>query len=186
MVRARRLALVATGFDTDEPADHALGRSRGGFGTKLHVICDGTGVPLSALLLPGQAHESTQFEDLVDSVTITRRTTGRTRKLPKRLAADRAYHAHRIRQWLHQHGIKAVIPPRKTKGKPRRGRPSPMMPSSTAPGMWSSAASAGSRSAVPWQPVLRNWRSTTCRWSSSPLSSAICACWRRRELSDGA
>jgi len=120
---ARRPALVATVFDAAEPADHALGRSRGGFGTKLHLLTDGKGVPLSALLLPGQAHESTQFESLVDTVSIARRTTGRARRRPKRIAADRAYHAHRIRHWLHQHGIKAVIPPRKTKKKPRPGRP---------------------------------------------------------------
>jgi hypothetical protein len=32
--------------DPDEPADHALGRSRGGFSTKIHVLCDGHGHPL--------------------------------------------------------------------------------------------------------------------------------------------
>lgn len=123
MGRARRRVLVATAFDPEEPADHALGRSRGGFGAKIHLLCDGNGVPLSAFLLPGQAHESTQFEPLVDSVAIARRATGRTRTRPTRIAADRAYHAQRIRQWLRQHGIQAVIPPRKSKGKVRRGRP---------------------------------------------------------------
>lgn len=123
MVRARRLVHVATVFDADEPADHALGRSRGGFGTKLHLLCDGNGVPLSALRLPGQAHESTQVETLVDTVAINRTATGRTRTRPRRIAADRASHAHRIRVWLHQRGIKAIIPPRKHTGKPRPGRP---------------------------------------------------------------
>ena len=112
-----------TDFDADEPNHHALGRSRGGLGTKLHLICDGQGVPLSALLLPGQAHESTQFEALVDTVAIKRRTTGRLRRRPKRLAADRAYHARRIRQWLHRQAIQAVIPPRASRAKPRPGRP---------------------------------------------------------------
>ena len=41
-----------------EPADHALGRSRGGFPTKLHLVTDGTGLPLAAALSAGQAHES--------------------------------------------------------------------------------------------------------------------------------
>jgi transposase len=125
VIRGSRAAAGARfdGPDTDEPADHALGRSRGGFGTKLHLLCDGNGVPLSALLLPGQAHESTQFEALVDSVAIDRSTTGRRRTRPRRVAADRAYHAQRIRHWLRTRGITAVIPPRKTQGKPRRGRP---------------------------------------------------------------
>jgi len=110
-------------FDKQEPVDHAPGRSRGGLGTKLHLLCDGQGVPLSALLLAGQAHESTQFEPLVDTFSMARRRTGHIRRRPKRIAADRACHARRIRHWLHQHGIKAVIPPRKGRGKPRRGRP---------------------------------------------------------------
>jgi transposase len=114
---------AVTGFDVDEPHDHALGRSRGGFGTKLHLLCDGNGLPLGALLTPGQAHESTQFEPMMDTVAIARRTTGRVRRRPRRLAADRAYHAQRIRHWLRLHGIKAVIPPRKSRGKPHRGRP---------------------------------------------------------------
>jgi transposase len=115
---------VAMVFDKDEPADHALGRSKGGFGTKLHLLCDAQGLPLSALLLPSQAHESTQFEALLETVSIERQTTGRTRKRPQRVAADKAYHAHRIRHWLHSHGVQAVIPPRKTRRtKPRPGRP---------------------------------------------------------------
>jgi transposase len=118
------LVRVATVFDKDEPADHALGRSKGGYGTKLHLLCDAQGLPLSALLLPGQAHESTQFEALLETVSIERQTTGRTRKRPQRVAADKAYHAQRIRHWLHSHGIQAVIPPRKTRRtKPRPGRP---------------------------------------------------------------
>jgi transposase len=118
-----RRVLVVTDFDEDEPSHHALGRSRGGLGTKLHLISDGKGVPLSALLLPGQAHESTQFEELVDTVAIKRRSTGHLRRRPKRLAADRAYHARRIRLWLRRHAIQAVIPPRASQAKPRPGRP---------------------------------------------------------------
>jgi len=34
----------------EEPTDHALGRSRGGFGTKLHVVCDSEGWLLAARL----------------------------------------------------------------------------------------------------------------------------------------
>jgi transposase len=37
--------------------DHGLGRSRGGFGTKIHLATDGTGLPLSFCLSGGQAHE---------------------------------------------------------------------------------------------------------------------------------
>jgi hypothetical protein len=50
-----------------EPADHALGRSRGGFTTKLHLVADGDGLPLAVALSAGQAHESmhaTRYEKL--------------------------------------------------------------------------------------------------------------------------
>lgn len=35
-------------------AKHESGRSRGGWGTKVHVVTDGTGVPLSVHVTPGQ------------------------------------------------------------------------------------------------------------------------------------
>jgi transposase len=94
----------------------------GGFGTKLHLLVDGNGVPLSALLLPGQTHESTQFEALVGSVVV-QRAKGRPRSRPRRVGGDKAYHAQRIRHWLRAHGVGAVIPPRRGRGKRRAGRP---------------------------------------------------------------
>jgi hypothetical protein len=48
--------------DPDEPADHALGRSRGGFSTKIHILCDGYGHPLHFHLTAGQAHETTELD----------------------------------------------------------------------------------------------------------------------------
>jgi transposase len=88
----------------------------------LHLLCDGKGAPLAALLTPGQAHESTQFESLLNAFQI-RRPSGQVRKRPERLAADKGYDFPRIRRWLRRHGIQAVIPPRKRTGKPKAGRP---------------------------------------------------------------
>src|SRR5688500_14134083 len=73
-----------------EPADHALGRSRGGFGTKLHLLVDGGGVPLAALLTPGEAHESRQVEPLLRRVHLPRRRGGRPRTRPHALPETRA------------------------------------------------------------------------------------------------
>ena len=110
------------GFDDDEPTDHALGRSRGGFGTKLHLLVDGGGIPLAAAVTAGQAHESTAFETVMDLVQI-RPPVGRPRCRPDQLAGDRGYDARRIRQWLRTRGIRPVIPPRKRVGHQRPGRP---------------------------------------------------------------
>lgn len=125
IVRAHRVAAGAP-LDpvdgSDEPSNHALGRSVGGFSTKIHLLSDSNGVPLDALLTGGQTHESTQAEALLEQVNIPRSKTGRRRR-PRRLSADRAYDAQRIRHWLRRRGIKPVIPPKRRKGKPKRGRP---------------------------------------------------------------
>ena len=85
-------------------------------------MTDGQGLPLTALVTPGQAHESTQFESLLEGLRI-RRPRGRPRQRPRRVVGDRAYHAQRIRHWLRRRGIGAVIPPRQSRGQRRRGRP---------------------------------------------------------------
>ena len=59
VIRAARCAAGGgKGDDPEEPEDHALGRSRGGFSTKIHVLCDGHGRPLDFHLTAGQAHGS--------------------------------------------------------------------------------------------------------------------------------
>jgi transposase len=104
-----------------EPADHALGRSRGGFGTKVHLVCDGRGVPLAAVVTAGQAHESTQFERLMGRIRLRNGGRGRPRCRPVKLAGDKGYSYPRIRRWLARHGIKAVIP-RRSDQRPGDGR----------------------------------------------------------------
>jgi hypothetical protein len=41
-----------------EPEDHCLGRSRGGYSTKLHLLTDVNGIPLALLLTAGQRHKA--------------------------------------------------------------------------------------------------------------------------------
>jgi len=125
IVRAHRAAAGAEKQGPDgaaEPSNHALGRSVGGFSTKVHLLSDGNGVPLDACLTPGQTHESTQVETVMEQVAIER-ASGRIRRRPRRLAADRAYDAQRIRHFLRARGITPVIPPKRRTGKRKRGRP---------------------------------------------------------------
>jgi transposase len=94
-----------------EPADHALGRSRGGFSTKIHLLCDGHGYPLEARLTAGQDHESTAFEELLDQAnqTVTD-LTGEPIAWPAALAGDKGYRANWVDEFLAQLDIKPVIP----------------------------------------------------------------------------
>ena len=90
-----------------------MGRSRGGFGTKLHLVVDGNGLPLSAVVTAGQAHESKSLEPVLEAVRIKRPGRGRPRRRPRRLAGDKGYSYRRIRRYLRRRRIKAVIPTRK-------------------------------------------------------------------------
>ena len=73
-------------------------------------------------MTPGQTHESTQFEAMMDKPRVPQRR-GRPRRRPRRCAADRAYSAKRIRSWLRCRHIQAVIPAKKLRGKRKPGRP---------------------------------------------------------------
>ncbi len=96
-----------------EPVDHALGRSKGGFGTKLHVVVDSHGIPLAATVTPGQAHESMSLEMTLEAVRLPKVGRGRPRTRPAQLAGDKGYSYGRIRRYLRRRGIKPVIPTRK-------------------------------------------------------------------------
>jgi len=93
-----------------EPPDHALGRSRGGFGTKVHLVCDSHGFIVAIHLTPGQAHESKALEPTMARRLFHRRA-GRSR-WPRRLAADKGYSYPRVRRWCQRRGIEATIPTR--------------------------------------------------------------------------
>jgi transposase len=62
VVRAHVSAAGAKGGQQDQ----ALGRSRGGFSTKIHLKVDLDGLPLAFHLTEGQASDSPQFEVLLD------------------------------------------------------------------------------------------------------------------------
>jgi transposase len=95
----------------DEPPDHALGRSRGGFGTKIHLVCDGHGFIMAIHVTAGQAHESKAFEPtMAHRLLHRRRGQGRW---PSHLAGDKGYSYPRIRRWCRRRRIVAVIPTRK-------------------------------------------------------------------------
>jgi transposase len=102
-----------------------LGRSKGGFSTKLHLACDGKGRPLCVVLTPGQRHGSTQLEALLDAVRVPRPegTPGRPRKRPEHLIADRGYSFEGCPRLLRRRGISHTIPERKDQKERRGGRP---------------------------------------------------------------
>ena len=105
-----------------EPADHALGRSRGGFGTKVHLVTDGRGLPLALHLTGGQRQECEVLEPVLQAIRIPL-PRGRPRQRPAALAGDKAYSFPRLRHWLRAHHVRAVIPERRDQQDRRARRP---------------------------------------------------------------
>lgn len=105
------------------PSDEALGRSKGGFSTKLHLCCDGKGRPLSVVLTGGQRHESTQLEAVLDAIRVPRVGCGRPRKRPDHLIADKGYSYPTCRDLLRGRSIPHTIPERRDQRERREKRP---------------------------------------------------------------
>jgi transposase len=70
-----------------EPGDHAIGRSRGGLTTKIHLACDGHGRPLSVVLTGGNVNDCTQFTHVMAGVEFRRPGPGRPARRPSRVWA---------------------------------------------------------------------------------------------------
>ncbi|MFI7674131.1 IS5 family transposase [Actinophytocola sp. NPDC049390] len=92
-----------------EPADHALGRSRGGWTTKIHLACEQGRKPLSVLVTAGQRGDSPQFIPVLESIRVDRLGPGRPRTTPDRVLADKAYSSRANRAHLRRRRIKATI-----------------------------------------------------------------------------
>jgi transposase len=90
-------------------AREALGRSRGGFSTKLHLRAEGHGRPITAVLTGGERHEQVALEVLLDQGAIRRPGRGRPRLRP-RAAGDKSYSSSKARRHLWRRHIRPVIP----------------------------------------------------------------------------
>ncbi|MGW1762035.1 IS5 family transposase [Streptomyces mirabilis] len=102
----------------------ALGRSRGGFTTKIHLSADGRCRVLSLLLTAGQRADCTQFEPVMERIRVPRLGPGRPRTTPDSVSADKAYSSRRTRRYLRRRGIRHVIPEKSDPAvnRIRRGR----------------------------------------------------------------
>jgi len=78
----------------------ALGRSRGGFSTKIHVNVDALGNPLRFALTAGQRHDIVKAEDLIAGYR------------SERVIGDKSYDSDDFREAIRRSEAEAVIPPR--------------------------------------------------------------------------
>lgn len=91
------------GFRERRSDRQALGRSRGGFGSKVCVAADGHGKALSFTLTPGQAHKQPSAMALLDALRIALRY----------VVCDRGYSSNLFCEELWSKGSRPVIPPQR-------------------------------------------------------------------------
>lgn len=91
--------------------NQALGRSRGGFGTKIHIKCDKHGWPLAFHLTANQASDSRQFKVLLGIGPDI---------VPRGVITDKGYDAETNRAAARQQGTVPIIPYRSNaRAKPK-------------------------------------------------------------------
>ena len=93
----------------EKTVDKAVGRTKGGWNTKLHAVVDGLGNPVEFLLSAGNDHDSVHAVELLKKVRIG----------GSAVLADRAYGARTIREYISAHGASYVIPPQSNVSDPR-------------------------------------------------------------------
>jgi hypothetical protein len=82
---------------------------RGKPGSKLHLVCDGRGLPLTVAVTAANVDDSTMFEALLEDVPAVRTPSGQRRCRPGAVHADKGYDTRHCRAYLRQRGIKARI-----------------------------------------------------------------------------
>ena len=76
------------------------------------------------VLTPGQRHDSTQLEAVLDGICVPRPSgRGRPRKRPDHVVGDKGYSYPRCRRLLRRRGIPHTIPQRSDQRARRVGRP---------------------------------------------------------------
>src|SRR5437588_4965462 len=96
--RLYRARSPAQCWRTKKNGEQAIGRSRGGLTTKIHALVDALGNPIELMLTPGQVHDLTCTEPLLEG------------SRPEVLIGDMAYDADAFLDALAEREIIPVIP----------------------------------------------------------------------------
>ena len=102
-----RANACAAGYKKDSQLEECLGRSRGGFTTKIHALTDALGNPLKFILTGGQRNDITQAIPLLNQISDTF------------VIADKGYDSNELIAFLQNQNCISVIPSRKNRKEPR-------------------------------------------------------------------
>jgi transposase len=82
---------------------------RGKPGSKIHVLSDRAGLPLSLGVSAANTHDSQALKPLVKAIPAVKSRRGPRRARPGKLHADKAYDIAELRCWLRRRGVIARI-----------------------------------------------------------------------------
>ncbi|MFB7528107.1 IS5 family transposase [Streptomyces sp. NPDC056178] len=106
----------------------ALGRSRGGLTSRIHLICDALRRPLGFVLTGDNANDCTQFTAVMEAIRAPRLGPGRPRLRSAHVLGDKGYSSRAIRTRLRRRGIahhSRAGRPETQPGPPRQPRRTP-------------------------------------------------------------
>jgi hypothetical protein len=121
--KGQALAATTT-LESSQRGDHvgANPADRGKPGSKLHLVCDGSGLPLTVVVTAANVNDTTMFQAVLKDIPPVRTPAGRRRTRPARVHADKGYDSWANRAWLRRRGIKARIARRGIERSTRLGR----------------------------------------------------------------
>ena len=137
--------------------NHALGRSRGGFTTKIHARTNAEGLPIALLLTPGEPHDSTAFPNLTAEYDVD----------PEVMLGDKGYDSDTIRDEVRARGGQPEIPTKKNRIVQRTVNRGYMRPTTG-----SSASSIDSKTADASPPDTTTQQAVSGASQSSPQSGS--------------
>ncbi|WP_202536256.1 MULTISPECIES: IS5 family transposase [unclassified Streptomyces] len=95
---------------------------RGRYGSKIHLITERTGLPLSVGVSGADMHDSQGLEPLVRGIPPIRSRRGPRRRKPGKLHGDKGYDYRHLRQWLRAQGVTHRLARRGAESSTRPGR----------------------------------------------------------------
>lgn len=95
---------------------------RGKSGSKIHVLTDRAGVPLSVAISAANTNDAAALKPLVQAIPPIRSRRGPRRRRPAKLHADKAYDQADLRAWVRDRGIAVRIARKGVESSQRLGR----------------------------------------------------------------
>ncbi|AXE89659.1 Transposase DDE domain protein [Streptomyces sp. Go-475] len=95
---------------------------RGKPGSKIHLITDRNGLPLSLGISGANTHDSLGLQPLVRGIPPIRSRRGPRRRRPAKLHADKGYDYDHLRKWLRERRIRHRIARKGIESSTRLGR----------------------------------------------------------------